>query len=48
MEAVELLLEKGATTNLPDDPPWATPLAWATKRGHDEIAELLKQSGATM
>ena len=28
--------------NLPDDPPWATPLAWATRRGHGEIAELLE------
>jgi hypothetical protein len=26
---------------LPDDPSWATPLAWATRRGHDEIARSL-------
>ena len=42
----ELLLSRGARTNLADDPPWATPLAWATRRGHGEIAELLKRHGA--
>ena len=31
-----------------DDPSWATPLAWATRKGHDEIAELLKEHGATI
>jgi hypothetical protein len=30
-----------ASPNLADDPPWATPLAWATRRGHTEIADLL-------
>jgi hypothetical protein len=46
---VELLLKCGAKPNLPDDSPdllWATPLAWATRRGHSEIVELLKQYGA--
>jgi ankyrin repeat protein len=46
---VELLLQHGAGANLPDDSPdllWATPLSWATRRGHDEIVELLKQRGA--
>jgi len=43
---VELLLSRGAKPNLPDDPPWATPLAWATRRGHTEITELLKRCGA--
>ncbi|MGI8601369.1 MAG: ankyrin repeat domain-containing protein [Verrucomicrobiales bacterium] len=43
---VEFLLKRGAATNLPDDEPWATPLAWATRRGHGEIVEL-KQHGAT-
>jgi predicted patatin/cPLA2 family phospholipase len=34
---------------LPDDPPWATPLAWATRRGHTEIVRILteyEQTGA--
>jgi ankyrin repeat protein len=43
---VEFLLARGAQPNLPDDPPWATPLAWAMRRGHPEIATLLKQHGA--
>lgn len=44
---VEFLLNRGTATNLPGDEPWATPLAWATRRGHGEIVELLKQHGAT-
>jgi ankyrin repeat protein len=44
---VEFLLKRGAATNLPGDEPWATPLAWATRHGHDGIVELLKQHGAT-
>jgi hypothetical protein len=40
---VEFLLRRGARPRLPDDPPWATPLAWAIRRGHDAIAQLLKQ-----
>jgi ankyrin repeat protein len=43
---VELLLDRGAKPNLPDDPSWATPLAWATRRVHPAIADLLKQRGA--
>jgi hypothetical protein len=43
---VELLLKYGAKPNLPDDPPWATPLAWATRRGHAQMAALLTQHGA--
>ena len=38
---VKFLLKRGAPKNLPHDPPWATPLAWATKRGHEKIAKLL-------
>jgi ankyrin repeat protein len=38
---VKFLLRHGAPKSLPDDPEWATPLAWAIKRGHDEIARLL-------
>jgi ankyrin repeat protein len=43
---VELLLGRGAKPNLPDDPPWATPLAWATRRGHGQIVDVLKKHGA--
>lgn len=42
-QMVEFLLGRGAKPNLPDDPPWATPLAWATRRGHQGIIELLEQ-----
>jgi ankyrin repeat protein len=44
---VEFLLQHGAATNLPDDQPWATPLAWATQHGRGDLVELLKQHGAT-
>ena len=44
---VQFLLKRGAATNLPGDESWATPLARATRRGHGEILELLKQHGAT-
>jgi ankyrin repeat protein len=44
---VELLLARGAATNLADDEPWATPLTWATRRGHGPIAETLRRAGAT-
>jgi ankyrin repeat protein len=46
-DMVELLLSRGAPTNLPDDPPWATPLAWAIRRGHGQIANVLREAGAT-
>ena len=39
---VEFLLGRGARPVLPDDPSWATPLAWAERRGHDRIARVLK------
>ena len=41
IEMVKFLLERGAPKSLPDDPPWATPLAWAVNRGHDSVARLL-------
>jgi ankyrin repeat protein len=44
---IEFLLKRGAATNLPGDEPWATPLAWATRRGHGDLVELLRQHGAT-
>ncbi|HCV23754.1 MAG TPA: hypothetical protein QF604_08435 [Candidatus Latescibacteria bacterium] len=46
-EAVGLLLERGAKTNLPDDLPWATPLAWARKKGHREVEQILIDAGAS-
>lgn len=46
-DMIELLLARGAPTNLPGDEPWATPLAWATRRGHTRAAELLRAAGAT-
>ncbi len=41
---IEFLLKRGAATNLPGDEPWATPLAWARKRGPADIVELLRSS----
>jgi ankyrin repeat protein len=43
---VDFLLARGAKTNLPDDKPWATPLAWAKRSGHTQVAELLVRAGA--
>jgi ankyrin repeat protein len=42
---VEFLLARGAKPSLPDDPPWATPLAWATRRGHSEVVKILEHRG---
>jgi len=42
-----VILAKGAKTNLPDNQPWVTPLFWAEHKGYDDIAELLRQHGAT-
>ena len=44
---VEFLLKRGAATNLPDDEPWATPLAWARKLGLADLEEVLVKHGAT-
>jgi ankyrin repeat protein len=44
---VEFLLQRGAKANLPGDQAWATPLAWATRHGCGDIAEVLKEHGAT-
>jgi ankyrin repeat protein len=43
---VELMLERGAAVNEPDAEPWATPLAWAAKMGHEELAKFLRERGA--
>lgn len=45
-EMVALLLERGADLNKAGA-AWATPLAWARKKGHAEIATLLQQHGAS-
>jgi ankyrin repeat protein len=46
IEMVKFLLEQGADPNK-SGAAWATPLAWAIKKGHSKIAGLLKQAGAT-
>ena len=43
---IEFLLKRGAATDLPDDPPWATPLAWARRLGDGEIEGVLLRHGA--
>jgi polyhydroxyalkanoate synthase len=43
---IEFLLKRGAATNLPGDERWATPLAWARKRGLADIEEMLLKHGA--
>ena len=40
---VKLLLEKGANVNLADNR--GTPLAWAIRTGHPEIADLIRKHG---
>ena len=45
-QMVEFLLKRGAATNLPEDEPWATPLAWARKFGLADIEETLLRHGA--
>ncbi|MBO9563675.1 MAG: ankyrin repeat domain-containing protein [Niastella sp.] len=44
-EMVDFLLRQGADPNKAGA-PWATPLAWATRRGHTAIIALLKQYNA--
>ena len=46
IELARLYLKRGADAVEPDAEPWATPLAWATKRGHHEIVQLLRSAGA--
>jgi ankyrin repeat protein len=41
LQMTEFLLQRGAKPALSDDLPWATPIALATRRGHDEIVCLL-------
>jgi ankyrin repeat protein len=44
---IEFLLNRGAATNLPGEQAWATPLAWARRRGLADIEALLIEHGAT-
>jgi ankyrin repeat protein len=43
---VDILLKKGADPN--GGEPWAKPLAWAERRGHGDIAKVLKKAGAAI
>jgi ankyrin repeat protein len=45
LELVKLLLERGADPLEPDAEPWATPMAWAQKKGHQQILTLLQEHG---
>jgi len=45
IDLVEFLLDRGADPALAAA-PWATPLAWARRKGHARIAELLRARGA--
>jgi ankyrin repeat protein len=42
---VELLLERGADVDAAGA-PWAAPLAWAERKGHIQVAEMLRRAGA--
>jgi hypothetical protein len=44
---VALFLERGADPSERDAEPWATPLAWAEKKGHSAIAAVLRAKGAS-
>jgi hypothetical protein len=39
---VRIFLDRGADPIEADAEPWATPLAWAEKKGHAEIATMLR------
>ena len=41
---VQLLLDRGADPTA-SGAPWSTPLAWATSKGHDAIAAILRHHG---
>ncbi|MDE2999920.1 MAG: ankyrin repeat domain-containing protein [Gemmatimonadota bacterium] len=43
---VEFLLARGADAGLPHEHPWARPIAWAEKKGHPEIARILRDQGS--
>ncbi len=41
-DMVDFLLERGADPNIAGD-PWATPLAWARKKGHRDVESVLNR-----
>ena len=43
---VKLFLDRGADPIEADAEPWARPIVWAEKNGHDEIADYLRQAAA--
>jgi uncharacterized protein len=45
VEMVEYLLEQGVDANKTGT-SWSTPLAWAKKKGHSEIENILREAGA--
>jgi hypothetical protein len=40
---VKLLLERGADSVEAHVEPWATPLAWAEKKGHHDVVAILRE-----
>jgi hypothetical protein len=46
-EAMKTTAHVGGVHSLPDDEPWATPLAWARKLELTEIEEILLKHGVT-
>lgn len=46
-ELVRLFLERGADPLEKDAEPWATPLAWAEKKGHAAVLAVLRSVGST-
>jgi ankyrin repeat protein len=46
-EIVRLLLARGADPIERNAEPWATPRAWAEKRGHHDVLAMLPESGMT-
>ena len=43
---VKLFLDRGADPIEADAEPWARPMIWAEKKGHDEITDYLRQAAA--
>ena len=46
-ECAAILLDAGATMTVRDDDYRSTPLAWAERRGHQQVASILRAHGAT-
>jgi ankyrin repeat protein len=46
-DLVVLFLDRGADPAERDAEPWASPLAWADKKGHAAIADMLRAKGAS-